>query len=314
MILLNKAAGAAQPLRRPFFASGLRRVHGFGGVRALVVLTAALNTSCVDALSGVGDGPTQKPVKIAQLSEAIAARYTTPERSGQFESARRRLVSGALVPSRAFFDTAIWSASSPTSRLLGAHGGLTERGYRFEMSSDPPALARPGDTRHTIALRRLTDNEFRWDTYVDFAIGSITAADVSALMSELLAGGQDRDAAAVRSAALARFPRSAAVVSRIFSIDSLTLHAAGQGTTTVNMLIGVSTDGLRATAPHFAEYVTKYVANSQYRFTITDRSGATYFEVIGGNHKLSVRYRVKGGSIVSYYGPPRALPDSLRLS
>jgi hypothetical protein len=310
MILLNRAADAAQPLRRPTVTSGPRRICVLFGAGCLLVMS-----SCVDAVSVVSDGPTRQAVKIAQWSDAIASRYTTPERSGRFESARRRLVSGALVPSRAFSDTAIWSTvSSPTTRVLGAHGGLTDHGYRFEISSDPPALSKPGDTRHTIALRRLSDNEFRWDTYVDFAIGSITAADVGAMMSELLVSGQDRDPAMVRSAALAKFPRSSAVLSRIFSIDSLTLHPGGQGTTTVNMTVGVYPEGLKATAPHFAEYITKYVANSHYRFTLVDRAGAMYFEAIGGNHKLTIRYRVKGGSIVSYYGPPRPRPDSLRLS
>ena len=38
-----------------------------------------------------------------------------------------------------------------------------------------------------------------------------------------------------------------------------------------------------------------------------------YFDASGGDQRLTVRYRVKAGTIVSYLGPPRPLPDSLRM-
>jgi hypothetical protein len=315
MTILNFAVESTQTLRRRFFATGLRRPSAVSRATTVIVALCGLaSASCVDALSAISEGPAKPSTKVAEANAAIAARYTTPERSGHFETARRRLVSGALVPSRAFDDTAIWSAISPTTRVLGARGALTDRGYRFEISPDPLQLERPGDTRHTIALRKLSDSEFRWDTHVDFAIGSLTAADVGGMMTQLLVSGEGRDPAVVRATAVAAFPRSSAVMSRIFSIDTLTLRPGAQGATTVTMVAGVRPEGLNGAAPHFAEYLRKYIANSHYRFTITDRGGAMYFEVIGGDHRLSVRYRVKGGSLVSYYGPPRPLPDSLRLS
>jgi hypothetical protein len=80
------------------------------------------------------------------------------------------------------------------------------------------------------------------------------------------------------------------------------------------MHLGIRPDGLRATAPHFADYVTKYVARSHYRFTLTDRAGAEYFDATGGDYRLTIRYRVKPSGIVSFLGPPRPMPDSLRLS
>ena len=273
-----------------------------------------LAATCVDGLKPLNEEPAPA-TKIEELTDAVAARYTSPERSGRFETARRRLVAGALVPSRAFADTSIWSTViPPATRVLSAHGGLTDRGYRFEMASELPPLNRLGDTRHSIALRRLTDSEYRWDTGVDFAIGSITPADMGAILIEVMSGGHDMDPAAVRAAAVRTFPRASATLAKLFTIDSLILRTGGQGTTIVNLFVGIRGEGLNQTAPHFADYVRRYVAKSRYRFTLLDRNGAMYFEATGADQRLSLRYRVRAGEIVSYLGPPRALPDTLHLT
>ena len=211
-------------------------------------------------------------------------------------------------------DTSIWSAAvPPATQVLTAHGALTDRGYRFEIAPGGVVPLKLGDARHEITLQRLSDNEFRWNAAVDFAIGSLTADDAAAMLVELLTSGHDHDPAVIRAGAGGAFPRSSAVLSRVFSIDSLTMHPGGQGTTTINMTVGIRAEGLRATAPHFADYIRKYVTSSRYRFSLTDRSGAMYFDAVGADQRLTIRYRVKAGTIVSYLGPPRALPDSLRL-
>lgn len=317
MILHGSADEPAQTHRRSQFATGLGRVvvrrrsilGSFGA--ACAVLAAA---ACVNAVSGVSDGPVPADLKVTQLAEAFAARFTSPERSGRYETARRRLVSGSLNPSRAYGDTSIWSAIiPPATKALAARGALTDQGYRFEIAMDQSSPLKTGDTRHAITLRQLSDNEYRWNAGVDFAIGSLTAGDVAALFGELLVSGHDHDAGTLRTEARAAFPRSDAVLSRVFSIDSLTMHPSAQGTTTINMTLGIRAEGLRATAPRFADYIRKYVTSSRYRFSLTDRSGAMYFDAVGADQLLTIRYRVKTGTIVSYLGPPRPLPDSLRL-
>lgn len=304
MIPPSSSERPPQTPRRRRFAAGL--------VRLCALLAAA---SCVDAVSVVSNRPVPADIKVAQLSDALAARFTSPERSGRYATARRQLVKGALTPSRVFGDTSIWSAAvPPATQVLTAHGALTDRGYRFEIAAEGSSPLKLGDARHAITLRRLADNEFRWNAAVDFAIGSLTADDAAAMFVELLAGGYDHEPAVIRANALIAFPRSGAVLSRVFTIDSLAMHPGGQGTTTINMTIGIRAEGLRATAPHFADYIRKYVTSSRYRFSLTDRSGATYFDAEGADQRLTVRYRVKAGTIVSYLGPPRALPDSLRLA
>ena len=96
-------------------------------------------------------------------------------------------------------------------------------------------------------------------------------------------------------------------MAKLFTIDSLSLRPGPQGTTTVTLVAGVHTETLRKTAPHFADYVEKYIGNSRYRFLVTDRNGAPYFEAIGANRTISIRYRTRADGIVSSLGPPRAL-------
>ena len=282
--------------------------------RLLVLFPVALAVlSCADAVRATADGPTDRATKVDELSDAIAARFTNPERSGQFESARRRLVSGALHPSRVFDDTSMWTSSpNPATRSLWAHGSLTPRGYRFDVA-ERGVLADLADTRHVITLHKLADGEYQWTTGVDFAIGSITARDAAAMMDRLLTAGHDHDAATARAGARAALPRTAAVMSKLFRIDSLSLKPGPQGTTSVSLNVSIHTETLRQTAPHFAEYLAKYVEGSRYRFLVTDKSGAAYMDITGGNRKLNIVYRIRSDGIVSTLGPPRAMPDSLKL-
>ncbi|HET9424121.1 MAG TPA: hypothetical protein VFO55_02025 [Gemmatimonadaceae bacterium] len=308
----REAGKPAQSKRLPGFATGLVRLAIAGRPLALGGLMAVA-TGCVESVRAVADGPKERATKVEEVSDAIAGRFTNPERSGRFESTRRKLVSGALHPSRVFSDTSLWSATANSSlRSLWALGSLTERGYRFDIAERGP-LDQLADTRHVISLRRIGDGEYQWTTGVDFAIGSITARDAAAMFGQLLTAGHDRDASTVRLGARAAFPRSAAVMAKLFSIDSLSFRPGPPGTTTVNMVVGIHTERLARTAPHFAAYVAKYVENSRYRFLVTDKSGAAFFEAVGRDRKLTIRYRTRADGIVTYLGPPRALPDSLRL-
>lgn len=295
----------AQPQRRRAVPIGLGRA----AAAAALMATAA----CADSVRAVADGPTERATKVEEVSDAIAARFTNPERSGRFETTRRRLVSGALHPSRVFSDTSLWTTSlNPAARSLWANGSLTQRGYRFDIG-ERGVLSDLADTRHVITLRRTGDGEYQWATGVDFAIGSITARDAASMLQFLLTAGHDQEATGARTAARVALPRTSAVMAKLFSIDSLALRPGPQGTTLVNLVVGFHTERLRQTAPHFADYIAKYVENSRYRFLVTDRAGATYFEATGANRKLAIRYRVRADGIVSALGAPRPLPDSLRM-
>src|SRR5438093_3270598 len=121
-----------QTQRRTQFPARVAR--RFAWYRSSVIAVAIacgslVAASCVDAVGVISGSPVPADLKVTQLTEAFVARFTAPERSGRFETARRRLVRGALNPSHAYADTAIWSGTiPPATRTLSAQGSLTERG------------------------------------------------------------------------------------------------------------------------------------------------------------------------------------------
>jgi hypothetical protein len=289
-----------------------RNLKSAGILLGFVALAA---TGCSDTIASISPEPVPAAEKMDQLGEALADRFTNPERLGRFELARRRLVSGALVPSHVFSDTTIWTVSpSLAERALVAHGTTTDQGYRFETGLDRNRPMRLGDTRHMISLTRIGDNQYRWDTNADCAIGAITAADVAAIINSIIAATETHSDAEVRAGALEAYPHTSAALGRAFSIDTFKVVPGPLSTTLVRLTIGVHTERIHSQYPHFADFVDKYVNTSHYRFTLTDRSGAMLFEVVGQNRTLTARFRTQHGHLVTYGGVPRPMTDSLRLS
>jgi hypothetical protein len=312
MTLISDAGESAQQQKPRLVASRLERTLSLWR-RILLPTALLLSSGCAESVRTIADGPTDRATKVEELSDAVAARFTNPERSGKFESTRRKLITGALHPSRVFSDTSLWSTTSnPTMRSLWAYGSLTPRGYRFDVA-ERGVLDNLGDTRHAITLRKQSDGDYQWTTGVDFAIGSLTARDAGAMLEMLLTAGHDQDGTSLRAGAHTAFPRSAAVMSKLFRIDSLTLRSGPQGTTLISLAVGIHTEILRQSAPNFANYLAKYVDKSKYRFLVTDKAGVPYFEAQGANRKLWIQYRVGADGLVSTLGPPRPMPDSLRM-
>src|SRR5690242_21043955 len=121
MTLLPDAGEPAQEQKPPAVAPGRERT--FDLCRPWVVAAALfLASGCSESVRAVADGPTDRATKVEELSDAVAARFTNPERSGPFETMRRRMISGALHPSRVFSDTGLWTSSpNANTRSLWAH-------------------------------------------------------------------------------------------------------------------------------------------------------------------------------------------------
>src|SRR5688572_20815269 len=125
MTLNSDAEQPAQKLKPRAVATSLERM--LNSLRPIGAAASILaGSACADSVRALSDGPTDRATKVEEISDAIAARFTAPERSGRFETTRRRLVSGALHPSRVFSDTSLWTTSiNPHTRSLWAHGSLT---------------------------------------------------------------------------------------------------------------------------------------------------------------------------------------------
>ena len=248
------------------------------------------------------------------LFGALVARYTQTFRTPEYERARDRLTRMALVPSKIFDDSATWTTKpSPVLRMLLVQGGL--EGGRYVLAARPTVVrpARPGDSRHVITLAKLTPNEYVWDTAVDFSLGAVTAADVGNLFAALLTAAEGRAERELRADYRLAAPRAAAALGLLFSVDSLRATPFGDGTTDVQLTIGLHADQLKNRFPAFSAYLARYLNPARYRLSVNDRSGATWFDVRGGDQQLGVHYRASRGRLVPLYGLPRPRPDTLEL-
>jgi hypothetical protein len=212
-----------------------------------------------------------------------------------------------------FTDSAVWTRSSRDVRLLETHGSSVNGKYALVSRIDVPAPRKPADGRHAITLSRLSENEFRWDTAVDFAIGSIKPTDVAAVLARLLASAEGKTEREVRADLAASTPRTGGALGQLFSLDSLLPTRLGDGSTAVTLVVGLHSDRLRRRFPAFGDYVRRYVDPLRYRVVVTDREGTPFFEAIGADKRVTVRLRTCDGELVPLSGALRPMPDTLTL-
>jgi len=245
-----------------------------------------------------------------------AARFAPNDFGPKYKSARVKLAQSALVPSRIFDDTSVWDARPSASvRYLYVAGTAVDGRYSLESRPSLTPPARAGDTRHSVMLEQLESSVFRWDTRVDLAIGSITAEDMSNLISLLLRAPEGRTEPALREDYRTAFPRAMAAFGKGFSVDSLHVAPAGQGATNVTITIGFHPDLMKPAYPELAKYLDKYLGPAKYHLALAERGGGpALMEVIGRDRSMTMRYRLQQGKLVSLTGAPRPWPDTLQLT
>jgi hypothetical protein len=281
-------------------------------VLGTLVALLVFASGCRQGFEGFGTGARAR-ANADQLFGALAERHVNPARSAKYEYARVHLTRAALSPSRAFDDTAAWTATSGPVRTLESMGTFIDGRYALSSRRNVPAPAKAADARHFTALTRLSDNEYRWDASVDFALGAMRPTDIAAAVSGLIASGEGRTERELRDELASGAPRTSAALGTLFSLDTLHPVVAADGSTSMSLAIGVHADRLQARYPAFAEYVRKYVDPARYRLLLSDRAGVPYMEVNGKDRTLTIRVRTQHGHMVSLVGPPRPMPDTLQL-
>jgi hypothetical protein len=268
--------------------------------------------ACRDGFAGFGAGARARAAA-EQMFGALADRHVELARNAKYEYARIHLSRGALSPSRVYDDTAAWTGHAGTVRLLETFGSYADGRYLLASRPGVPAPARPADGRHVTTLARLSDNEYRWETTVDYALGSVRPVDVAAVVSHLIASAEGRTERQARADLAASAPRTSAVLGGLFSLDTLRPTPLPDGTTAVTLGIAVHSDLLGRRYPAFGDYVHKYVDPARYRFTLTDRAGVPFLDAAAKDGFLTVRVRTQHGRMVPLAGPARPMPDSLLL-
>lgn len=212
-----------------------------------------------------------------------------------------------------FGDSAAWTASNGDIRLLETFGTVAEGRYLMNSRPAVPAPARPGDGRHVTTLARLSDNEYRWETTVDYAIGSVRPADVASVVTRLMTSAEGRTEREARADLAANAPRTSTALGSVFSLDSLHPVTLADGSTAVTLGIAVHADGIEQRLPAFAAYLHKYVEPASYHFVVADRARVPFLDISAKDQLITIRLRSRRGHLVPLVGAARPMPDTLLL-
>ncbi len=279
----------------------------------LVLLT--VTSACRDV--GPAFGPTVPAARANAegLFGGISQRFTNVQRNAKFAHARGRLGKHALTPSAIYNDTSVWTAiGSDATRTVTVDGEFSGNRYLFSARPGASRANEPGDSRHTMILRKIDDDEFEWYTNVDIAAGAITGSDIANVISALMKSAEQRSPGAIRADYRESFPRATASLGRLMTLDTLKAAADADGATTITLGIRVNPDKLRPTMPAFAAYLDKYAAESRYRSVVTDNRGVKWLELSGAKNLMTLKVRSINGRFAPFSGPLRPIPSELVMT
>lgn len=248
-----------------------------------------------------------------ELFLSLAARVTDPYRDLKYDSARVRIAKHAVVPSRLWGDTSVWTTMSDSLRQLLARGHFDGTRYAMQAAHVVAAPSEPGDARHVIELRRLSDDEFRWDTDVPFAVGRVSAAEIGAMFAAIMASAEGRTEAEVRADYRQVMPRASKVAGQLFRVDSIQSEHLADRSTSALFTISITPEGVEPQYPALAKYLRRYVHTARVGMSLVDSAGLSYFQMGLARGRLMVRVRTAGGRMLALSGPARLMPDSLTL-
>ena len=220
----------------------------------------------------------------------------------------------ALIPSKIFNDTSVWTVmGADSTRALLLQARFADERYLFSARPTTELPDRVGDERHQMQLRALGNDTFEWITQVDHGIGPVRAeqvADAIGVLFTAFEGMRDSD---LRGEARTLFPHTSLHLGQMVSIDSIRSTPLADGSTSFVMRVAITPDAMRRKYPHYAKYVDKYIMPSTLQVRLTDRAGAQYFDLSKQDESFIVRLRARNGSLVPLVGPPRPMPDSLLI-
>jgi hypothetical protein len=285
-----------------------------GRLHAGLFPLVALLCGCREAGPAFGPNIAMARQNADEFLYSIGSRFTNIQRPPRLIRARAQFGHYALTPSGVYNDTTIWLAVGPDSaRLFGNEGVFSVDRYLVsaKLSTTPPnALT---ESREIVRLRKLTENEYEWFTNVEVAIGRIGAEDIADVVAATLAAGEGKTSAQTRANYSAAFPRTAAALGRLFTIDTLRVTPDSDGATTYDITIRLTPDILKATMPHYAAYIDKYISKGKYRITLTDKTGARWFDARAANYYMRFKLRSKNGHFAPLEGAVRPMPESLTI-
>ena len=279
-----------------------------------VAVTFTTAAACRESAAAFGPSAVWARQNADEFFYSVGSRFTNIQRPPKILRARAQFGHYALTPSGVYNDTSIWLSIGPDSaRLFGDEGHFSIDRYivTAALSNNPPdALT---ESREIVRLRKLTGNEYEWFTNVEVAIGRIGAKNLADVIAATLAAGEGKSPAAIRANFTNAFPRAGAALGRLFTVDTIKTTSDDDGATTFEIAIRLTPDILKATMPHYAAYIDKYISKGKYRITLTDQTGVNWFEAWAANYYMHFKMRSRNGHFAPLEGAVRPMPPSLTI-
>jgi hypothetical protein len=281
---------------------------------SLAVLAMLQALACREAAPAFGSNIQSARQNAEEFFYSVGSRFTNIQRPPRIIRARQQFGHYALTPSGVYNDTSVWLSIGPDSaRLFGNEGVFAFDRYLVtaRLSNTPPdALT---ESREVVRLRKLTDNEYEWFTNVEVALGRISAKNIADVLAAGLAAGEGKTSAQIRANYTTSFPRTGAALGRLFTIDTLRATPDSDGATTFDLAIRLTPDILKATMPHYAAYIDKYISKGKYRVTLTDKTGARWVDAWAASYYMHFKVRSKDGHFAPLEGAVRPMPENLTI-
>lgn len=279
-----------------------------------MALLPLLLTGCRDVLQSLGKpGVAASRARAEELFHSLAVRVTHPYRDLKYDTARVRIAKHAVVPSRLWGDTGVWTSMSDSVRQLLVRGHFDGARYAMQAARSVPAPAAYAEARHLVELRRLSDDEYRWNTDVAYALGGVSAPEIGAMFAAIMASAEGRAEADVREDYRQVMPRASKVAGQLFRVDSIRTTQLSDRSTSALFAISITPEGVAQQYPALAKYLRRYVHTARVRMSLVDSSRLSYFDMGLERGRLTVRVRTAGGRMLALSGPPRVMPDTLSL-
>ncbi len=303
-------------------------------------------TGCAEITTAHGASPESARVRADAMARSFEARFTAPARDATYERARLRIAQYAMAPSPLLRDT-LWTKTQGGVRQLIGVGTPLATGYTLRTTASPAVPSTVGASVHQISLTPLGNDDYRWRTQVDHAMGSITPQQVRAVFRAMLRSAE-RPAADIRRDYRSASLQLTSVMGSLATLDTVRTVRNSDGSTSVTLAIRLHPDRIQRAYPDFSRYLRKYVSTARYEWAVRDiappagalnapsdrardervrqqpsrgaeaaraitEGGDTWFVAVARNDVLTLRFRAKNGALQPLTGPLRAMPDTVAL-
>jgi hypothetical protein len=163
-------------------------------------------------------------------------------------------------------------------------------------------------------LQILGDDEFRWTSVDEVALGPVSVADFDRALTAIFLAAERSDAAATRLATHAAFPRASASLARMFVIDSLRTSRDADGATSVVVALGLRPGRAARSFEALGQYARKYWVPIRWRMSVEDSLGARWGDFTKRDSSIVLRFRVKDGSLAPMGSVAHRVGSTVRLT